>query len=422
MNIYKKTPLSIILMVVCFLTACSPVVTPAPNLATSATEAQPTETSAPKVEYTPTYVPTATTQAHSDNLTRDCAKIISGPPSDVQLAGLLVIKPYEDRASSYLLDLSTGNKTSLGRSFRETVSPNGKLLAYADLDTGSIVIADNTGKKIRTVPDPDERLNPAYWLDNQHLSLDHRQGEFGGPYMVSSMITLDPLTGNMQEQMPEFPNLDTFFSPLGWAVSTRFLINPELTHVIYQAREDYGSLLILWDINAKKEIARIPGVHVETPWWSPDGTKIVIGLVPKYIKDDNLPFVDGGDLFTLDATGKFERLTYLTTVHYAVEMSYTWSPDGKSIAFMLQVAPDNKNIANAVPELSILDMETRQVTNLCIPGGGLTWSPDGKYMLINQGLNDGKEKNEVYLVDLENKSAWKVAENAEGRGWMIEQP
>jgi Tol biopolymer transport system component len=133
-----------------------------------------------------------------------------------------------------------------------------------------------------------------------------------------------------------------------------------------------------------------------------------------------LPYVIGGNLFTLDTAGKLKRLTYLTTTHFSVEGFYSWSPDGKAIAFLLQISPDNKNISDVMPELSVLKMRMDQVTNLCLPGWGAEWSPDGKFLMINQGLNEQNRNNEVYLVDLEKKLAWKVAENAEGQGWMIE--
>lgn len=413
-----RTLFPIVFWSIYVLTACSPLITSTPILATSTTEARPTTTSTPATKYLPTYAPTETAQVFSDNLTRDCAKITSAPPSDVQLRGSLVIHSLQESVNSYILDLSTGNKISLGNSFLETVSLNGKFLAFTDLDTGSIVIADNSGAKIKNVSDPEDRLSPVYWLDNQWLLLSYRRGERGGPFIVNSWVMLDSATGNMQEWLPDYPNLDTFFSPLNWVGSARFLVNSKLTHVIYQAREDNSGLLILWDVNAEKEIARIPGIHGETPWWSPNGEKIVISLVPS----DGLPFINGGDLFTIDTTGKFERLTYLTTTKFALESSYAWSPDGKAIAFMLQVSLDNKAITNFMPELSVIDMETGHVTNLCIPGYGLTWSPDGKYILLNQGLNEGREQNEVYIVDLENRLAWKIAENAEGQGWMIQQP
>lgn len=396
----------------------TPAVTPPFDTATPVVSTPTFVSATPR----PTVSPTPTMPVHSDNLARDCAMIISAPPIDAHLAGSVVIKPYQEKARSYLLNLSTGNKISLSRSFLETVSPDGKLLAYADLDTDLIVIADNSGKKIRTLPDPEDRLSPTYWLDNQRLMIEHRLGEPDAPFIVDSWIILDVLTGKMQEWPPDYPNLDTFYNLNGWGGTPRFLVNPQLSHVVYQAREGVKWQLIMWDIKAKKEISKLPGIYYgDIPWWSPDGTQILIGLNPQTAIKDGLPYIDGGELFTIDTDGKFKRLTYLTTTHFALERFFIWSPNGKAIAFMLQISPDNKNISDVMPELSVLNMRTEQVMDLCLPGGGISWSLDGKYILINS-WNEQNRINEVFIVDLEKKLAWKIAENAEGRGWMIAQP
>lgn len=411
MYVNKANLYFVIFLAVYILTACSPVI-PATSTATRSTsEIRPLATITPKAENTPT----PTTQVYSDNLTRECVKIISQPSLNAQLTGLLMINPDELGTLTYLLDLSTGNKILLGRSasYDSAVSEDGRLVAYWDLDKNSVVIADNYGNKLKTVPDADERLTPIQWLDDQRLMLNYRRGERNGPYVVSSIIILDISTGKTQEWLPDYPNLDTEFSPVNWSLS-RFLPNPQLTYLVYQGP---SGGLIMWDINAKKEIARVSGDHsYDVPWWSPDGTKIVTWAVPKLY--DNLPYVSGGDLYMVDTSGNMKRLTYFTTTQGAVERSPAWSPDGKAIAFMLQTAPDSKGPLDA-PELSVLDTQTGQVTNLCIQAGSFTWSPDGKYILVNQGLNEQKKQDEVYIVDLANKLAWKVVENAAGEGWMV---
>jgi hypothetical protein len=409
--ILKRSAFLSMLLAVYVLTACSPVVTATSIATTSTPTVQPVDTSTPTVEHTPT--PTA--EVYSDNLTRECASTVAQPLSNASVIGSLLINPVELDAPAYLLDFVTGNKILLGiiASNESAVSKDGSLVAYWDLDAHSVVIATNSGEKIRTLPDPDERLTPAYWLDNHQLMLNHRNGERDGPYVVSSQILLDISTGKMQEWLPDYPNLDKEFSSVSWSIYGRFLVNPQIAFLVYQGTP--GGL-IMWDINAKKAVAEISGFHGnDTPWWSPDGTQIVTWGVPKLY--DTLPYVYGGDLYTIDTSGNKKRLTYFTTTQYASESSFTWSPDGKNIAFLLQTAPDNKS-ALSVPELSILDVETGHVTNLCIQTDGFTWSPDGKYILINQGLNENRPQDEAYIVDLKNKLIWKVVENAFAEGWM----
>ena len=422
-----KVFLCMVFLMIFVLASCSSPVTAEPVLGTHPANFQPTATKAVTIEP----VLTPTTQAYFDNMTRDCVKTLDNPPPPDLLTASLFIDPVEYGESSFILNMATGSKTFLGKTLDPIVSGNGGLVAYWDLDKTSVIVSDNEGNIIRVIQDSDERLIPVHWLDDQRLLLSHRTGETGGEYSVESLMIMDLKTGNLQEWLPEYPSLDTWPSSVGWSIFSRFLFNPELTYLVYQARDDGSNWLILWDIEKKREVTRIFGTHNDdTPWWSPDGKQFVTWGFPQYefnnnlffTVNDGLPYVGGVDLFSIDQSGDIKRLTYFSTTKFAVESSTKWSPSGTAIAFMLQLAGSNENILDVVPELSIVDLETGRVTNLCITGYGLTWSLDGKYILINQGPNEDKEQNEVYIIDLENKLAWKVAENADGRGWMIEQP
>lgn len=384
---------------------------------------KPTETGTTPTEPTNT----DSFQVYSDRMVRDCVRTTENPSLAGELKGSLFVDSLNVSAPSYLLDMSTGEKTLLGRTFGGTVSKSGRFLAYWDLDKAAVVIADGSGNAIKEVSDSEERLTPVHWLDDQRLLLSRRRGERDGPYVPDSLVMMDIFDGDVQEWLPDYPNLDTWFSPRSWQINARFLVNPDLTHVVYQAKGEDSNWLSLWDIKGNREVAKIFGTHNDdTPWWSPDGNQFVTWGFPQYKMNDTLHFMDedgtpyiaGGDLYAVDTMGNIKRLTYFTTTNFAVVSNPVWSPDGKFIAFMVQISPDNKSISNVLPEFSIVDLETGLVTNLCISGYGLTWSPDGKYILINQGPNEGKEQNEVYLIDREKNLTWKVAENAEGRGWM----
>jgi hypothetical protein len=423
----NKVFLCMIFLMIFALTNCLSPVTAEPVLGTHPANFQPTITKAVTIE--PAHTPTI--QAYFDNMTRDCVKILDNPQlSDLPTVSLF-IDPVEYGESSFILNLPTGSKTFLGRTLEATVSGNGGLVAYWDLDKTSVIVSDNGGNIIRVIQDSDEKLTPVHWIDDQRLLLSHRTGEMGGEYSVESLMIMDLKTGNLQEWLPEYPSLDTWPSSVSWNIFSRFLFNPELTYLVYQAREEGSNWLILWDIEKKKEVTRVFGTHNDdTPWWSPDGKQFVTWGFPQYefsnnlyfTVNDGLPYVGGVDLFSVDQSGEIKRLTYFSTTKFAVESSTKWSPNGTAIAFMLQLAGGNENILDVVPELSVLTLDTNQVTNLCISGYDLMWSPDGKYIMLNQGQNEGKERNEVYIVDLDQKLAWKVAENAEGQGWMTEKP
>jgi hypothetical protein len=367
-----------------------------------------------------------TSKSLPDGMIRECVKV-SGEKLPSSFFGKLVVNSFEEGISDYLLDLHDGEKVSLGQISDETISPNRRLLAYYDLGQKSVVMSDALGNKLNEIPDSDERLTPSYWLNDHLLGMDYRRSEWGGPYVVPATFVFDVRSNEKLLLEPNYLNMDAFFSNVAWEVGSRFILNPSSAYVAYQARDKWIWIVLL-DLVSGKEVGRIfNGSNENTPWWSNDGTRIVTSAPPvdifegvTYLNiDDGLPYVKGTDLFTLGTDGKITRLTNFTTTAYALQNSYIWSPDDNKIAFMLEISPDNKSISGITPELSIVNTIDGSVSNYCISGHGLIWSPDGKYLIINQGPNEQKKISAAYLIDLENKKAWKVVENAEVRGWIV---
>jgi Tol biopolymer transport system component len=356
----------------------------------------------------------------------NCVEIMSENLPDGSLVGTLVVNNLNADSHDYLLNLMDDKKSSLGRILNETISPDGSKLAYYDLDKKSVVVSDSIGNKLTEIPDLEERLTPSYWLNDHQLGMDYRRSEWGGPFEVPATLVLN-LKNNQKELLePNYPNIDNYFSNVSWKTGSRFILNASLTNMVYQARDKW-LWIVMFDLVNNKEVGKLfNGSNENTPWWSADGTRIVTSAPPVDTyegvtynnADDGLPYVKGTDLFTMDVNGKINRLTYFTTTAFALQNSYTWSPDDKKIAFFLRVSDDNKNIANAPPELSIVDTLQRKVSNYCISGHSLVWSPDGKYIIINQGPNERENISKAYLIDLESRKAWKIVENAEVRGWM----
>ena len=99
--------------------------------------------------------------------------------------------------------------------------------------------------------------------------------------------------------------------------------------------------------------------------------------------------------------------------------SLSWSPDGDKIAFWLH---DRK--ANST--LMVTDHAIGNTVNYCILNVAAAscpisfsapfWSPDGKYLMIENRYATGK--NKVLVVDPSNNSSFPIAENASPVGWM----
>jgi hypothetical protein len=365
------------------------------------------------------------------SIDRTCPEYISSFSNDKKPTGLLIVDPIGAGTAFYFWNLQDNSEIKLGRTIDDhvVISPNRKILAYSDLDSRAIIITAS-GNQILEIPNEDERLTPRYWLDNQLLALEYRQSEQGGPFILPSLIVVNVFTGEKQEWLPDYPKLDTRYRRADWNVLSRFLPNANQTHVIYQAFDEW-TRVNLWDIHDNQVVASIFNGNTDsTPWWSNNGKRFVTSAPPideyqgvtyKNI-DDKLPYTGGTDLFIVSIEGDINRLTYFSVNQNAFQSRFTWSPDGKKIAFISEVSPPDGNIWDPVAELSVVDIDTKNVTNFCLPGYRLVWSPDSKYIVINQGINEQRQHTEAYIVDIENKSVWKVFDNAEVVGWMVQEP
>jgi Tol biopolymer transport system component len=120
------------------------------------------------------------------------------------------------------------------------------------------------------------------------------------------------------------------------------------------------------------------------------------------------------------------RLTYLTDHYGAVRFGdYAWSPDGRYVAFWLDMEPETypdlyDPIEKIVARFAILDTLTQKVTDYCVPNRTLSvpvWSPDGHQVVIE---NNSQEifKNSVFLLDITQNFAAKIGEDLSAVGWM----
>jgi len=140
---------------------------------------------------------------------------------------------------------------------------------------------------------------------------------------------------------------------------------------------------------------------VSTFAWSPDGRKIAFlaraPKPPEPAKALNMPAevvvydpdVPGLHLFVLDLASK--DTSQLTQTPMAV-VDFTWSPDGKRIAFAAQPSPRIQDLFRT--DIFSVDLETRVVRDLVKRPGIDTfprWSPDGK---------------EVAFLSTEGKTEW----------------
>lgn len=363
---------------------------------------------------------TSTGVSRLSRLTSDCIDISDNPLSkQVKVNGALVLSEFDKPA--YFLYLETGIKTLLTDVIKITVSPDRDKLAY-EID-GELIILDNHGNEIKRIPDPNNQLSLAQWIDNERLVISYRNLKAGESFALCTIIVLNPFTGEKQEIFPEYPDINDFFPPaFHWEgyYRSRIVPNPALTQIIYPA---ISGNLILWDMVASHEIQHIYGIdYFNTPWWSPDGKRFVTSAPVKFTDsegkahiniDDGLPYIGGDELVTVNQAGEIKRVTFLTTEYEADEFHYSWSPDGQKIAFWLQLDK------NTNPQLAVANVNTGEVTNYCISstysGARIIWSQDGNQLALSL-IKDNYPS--TLIVDLQIHAAIKVADKASVLGWV----
>ena len=410
---------------------------PSPSLAainTSTTTATPIPTLFSTATPTPlpTISPTATPIQISPVFQRCLQFQSSSPPL---LNGRLVLSGFRIRPTnemavegdSYLLDLQSGERISLGHTRFETVSPDGKWLAYYDIEQEQVVVVDHRGNLIFETPAPERQLTPRYWLDNQRLLLDQKVSAPGATAL--ELLILNPFTDERQEWRSDFPN--QAHANLDWWLYSNLVFNPALTHLIYPAFEE-SIPIVLWNVQAEQVVTKIyEGSTRSIPRWSPDGRYFVTDAplrsdrTPPFINfEDGLPYQGGTELFLVNRDGDLQRLTYFTVLQERRQSGYIWARDGHGIAFY------SRHWNSRTPDLAYIDLDTGSVFDYCatrplpedhlailIYPPDIVWSPDGDYLAVT--FLDNEFRYTVNLVELSSGDAWQIGEDLSVMGWMV---
>ncbi len=343
----------------------------------------------------------------------------------------------------YLLDMGSGEMVRLTldgqRGLDYRVSPDGTKLAYErvlfEKDAPDrfyqtdLLIADATGQELVSLPWEDGWGRILGWLNDEWLVLNlyglDPLADAG--YHPNYLLALDPFSGERKLLAPDYPDIHTF-DKFDWEGWSRTMYDPTLTRVVYLTEYDDFSY-VLWDMENNRELTRLPATvpvgyyTTYIPRWFRDGLKFAI--------EARVPNEEGLELFQVSRDGDIEQLTRLYPYGEATLAQYSWSPDGRYLAGMLDTGLGQ----SPELELVVLNTQTKQITNTCLtvtyfydtpkledswemPPPLPIWSPDGRQLLVTN--RTGKEGTwQVILVDLKQKIAVVVAENMEPMGWMV---
>jgi dipeptidyl aminopeptidase/acylaminoacyl peptidase len=169
--------------------------------------------------------------------------------------------------------------------------------------------------------------------------------------------------------------------------------------------------LYLYDLTSQetRQLTDLRG-KVDTPQWLPDGNAISFlydGTLDREKRPEPDPIVvdaapEFKRIWTLDLES--EQLTPITpsTCHV---FEYTWSPDGAKLAVLTSPHPNPAEGWYAA-QIHTVDIATGTMQQSCTMRnqiGRLTWSPDGRSIAFVSGVmsDEGNVSGEVYIVSAE---------------------
>ena len=215
---------------------------------------------------------------------------------------------------------------------------------------------------------------------------------------------------------------DNHATEFGYIHGANIFYDPSLTRVLYPKDNNVVSLV---DVENETEIASAQFEDWgKLPTWSPDGQFLSIVSHEGNADEFYLISRDGGE---------FQKITNLSEeLNFGSISEVVWSPDSKQIVFWLNTIPGELE-DGAQSELAILDIRSRQVTRLCIPGISNyayepwsmnhpepIWSPDGRYIMFTQWDDPAAPKKyNVLVIDTETGNVEKISENTAPIGWMV---
>ncbi len=286
-------------------------------------------------------------------------------------------------AACFLLSATACSSSTGKRSYKIAVVP-----ARRGQHGIFVLNSDTSGSKLVTA-DLNVQLRPSSWSpDGKRIAfLSYRTGDRSKVPTDFPLYVMDAGGGNQKRL------LDFTVSDFGWSPDCRkiFFISafedPETDDPdILSGKKSASSAIYILDLNTGQRDRVTSLGKNSSAAWSPDGTRLAFSSGDNSETNVYVASVDGKHV---------RRLTDSQALYYHP----SWSPDGRSIAYL------------AVPLPGVVDQESG--VYITGPEGGdkkrvsdlmcydVSWSPDGRMLLLQTAAG-------IYLVSLEKGDSYKV--------------
>ena len=308
-------------------------------------ESQSTEPTRPlELEPSPTKMPTAPQPMPTSNdEIKQCSMVSTDPNQGIVSEGAVIL---EGNDNVYVLSsknqqvLPVSNLESDERIYFPKVSPDGSWLQFnlTKYDKKGIIVEEKLVLLSSDLQAQESFLweenwsDVIGWLDNARLVILSKALPTG------AIVIFNPFSNHRQVLLPTFPDIyDVSPSTTGWNFA-RVVYDPTLTRVTYLNGEQPQASIVFWDLQNSKELWSLQDwrVTMNQPQWSPDGMQLVV-VVPS---EGNLDYFE---FLSINHKGEVTSL-WKEAIPYPVNYSvpFTWSQDGKYIAFWLNNNEENR--------------------------------------------------------------------------------
>jgi hypothetical protein len=373
-------------------------------------------------------------------LALNCLNVNSSLANDQSYSGIIILR---NQTNEDLLSIEVAQSPSVmgkngnDRLFDPIVSPSGRLLAYNRViydKQGNIVheeleVVDSGGVIRANLSRQADWIAIPGWLDDNRLVITAANSNRKNSGDAISHLVINPFT-KQQETIESSPPDVYDIPPVpkwnGWHVQ---VYNSALSQIAYlKLTNGIYWAYALWDIKSSQTLASLETFDNERiPVWSPSSQLFVLAGSPI----ENREWTKN-ELYTIDRKGAISKLTNLTLYYPNTYIqSYSWSPDGRFIAFWLnnEIQPEQDQWFGT-QNLAVLDILTLRVINYCVPGDINTsrfplvsapiWSPDSRQLVVENRYDEHASR--VILVDITKNYAVQIADNSEPIGWMVPEP